>query len=114
MCLVLAVAGRVASSFVPEDASLNILGIPDRWAFAIGSAAFFAVLEIFLAMTPDFVWVYPWWGPLPVFVAVYIPFFLAAFLAYDWPPRRQIRFIGSVFAIDALLLVLFAGVLGWI
>src|SRR5690606_21400744 len=114
LSLMFSVAGLVASKFLPEDPSMKILGIPNRWAFAIGWAAFFAVFEIFLAMTPAFVWVYPWWGPLPVFVAVYIPFFLAAFLAYDWPPRRQIRFIGSVFAIDALLLVLFAGVLGWI
>ncbi|MFN8129131.1 MAG: hypothetical protein U0R28_10070 [Candidatus Nanopelagicales bacterium] len=43
-----------------------------------------------------------------------IPFFVAAFWTYDQPPSRQIQFIGSVFAIDAVMLVLFAGVLGWI
>jgi hypothetical protein len=114
LSLMFAIAGLVASKFLPDDPALKILGVPNRWAFAIGWAAFFAVFEIFLAMTPAFVWVYPWWGPLPVFVAVYIPFFLAAFLAYDWPPRRQVRFIGGLFAVDALLLVVFAGVLGWI
>ena len=51
---------------------------------------------------------------LPVFLTVYIPFFLAAFLCHDWEPRTQVRFIGSVFAVDAVMLVLFAGVLGWI
>ena len=114
LSLMFSVAGLVASKFLPTDPKMRILGIPNRWAFAVGWAGFFAVFEIFLAMTPAFVWVYPWWGPLPVFVAVYIPFFLAAFLAYDWPPRRQIRFIGGLFAVDALMLVLFAGVLGWI
>lgn len=109
-----AIAGLVMSKFLPEDPAMKILGIPNRWVFAVGNAAFFAVVEIFLAMTPTFVWVYPWWGAFPVFVLVYIPFFLAAFLCYDWPARRQVRFIGSVFAVDALLLVVFAGVLGWI
>ncbi len=114
LSLMFSVAGLVASKFLPPDPKTTILGVPNRWAFAVGWAGFFAVFEIFLAMTPAFVWVYPWWGPLPVFVAVYIPFFLAAFLAYDWPARRQFRVIGTLFAVDALLLVLFVGVLGWI
>jgi hypothetical protein len=58
--------------------------------------------------------VYPWWGSFPVFVTVYIPFFLAANLAYDWQPKTQIRWIGSLFVINAAMLVVFAGFLGWI
>ena len=114
LSLMFAVAGLIMSKFLPEDPALRILGIPNRWVFAVGNAAFFAVFEIFLAKTPAFVWVYPWWGAFPVFVLVYIPFFAAAFWAYDQPPRRQVSFIGGVFAVDAVLLVLFAGVLGWI
>jgi hypothetical protein len=30
------------------------------------------------------------------------------------PPRQQVRFIGTMFALDAVMLVIFAGVLGWI
>ncbi len=114
LSLMFAIAGLVMSKFLPEDPAMRILGIPNRWVFAVGNAAFFAIFEIFLAKTSTFVWVYPWWGAFPVFVLVYIPFFLAAFLCYDWPPRRQIRFIGSVFGIDAVMLIVFAGVLGWI
>jgi len=62
LSLMFSVAGLVASKFLPADPRMKILGIPNRWAFAIGWAAFFAVFEIFLAMTPAFVWVYPWWG----------------------------------------------------
>lgn len=108
------IAGLVLSKVLPEDPNQKILGINNRLLFAIGNAAFFSVFEIFLVKTPTFVWVYPWWGALPVFITVYIPFFLAAFYAYDWPPKRQISFIGTVFAIDALMLVVFAGFLGWI
>jgi hypothetical protein len=55
-------------------------------------------------------------GALPVFVLVlvYIPFFLTAFYCHDWQPRKQAGFIGAVFGLDAVMLALFAGVLGWI
>jgi hypothetical protein len=109
-----AVAGLVLSKLLPADPKLKILGIPNRLLFALGNAAFFAIFEIFLAKTPAFAWVYPWWGALPVFIFVYIPFFLAAFYAYDWKPQRQVQFISVFFVLDAAMLVLFAGVLNWI
>jgi hypothetical protein len=114
LSLMFAIAGLVMAKLLPEDPKAKILGIPSRLAFAIGNAALFAIIEIFLAKTPAFVWVYPWWGALPVFVTVYIPFFLAAFYVHDWTPRRQIGFIGGMFVLDAVLFAVFAGVLGWI
>jgi len=108
------IAGLVLSKLLPADPKMKILGLPNRLVFAIGNAAFFAIFEIFLAQTPAFVWVYPWWGALPVFITVYIPFFLAAFYCHDWQPKIQKRFIGSVFALDALMLIVFAGLLHWI
>jgi len=72
------------------------------------------VIEIFLVRTPTFVWVYPWWGAIPVFITVYIPFFLAAFYAYDWNREKQIRFIGGMITLDVIMMIFFAGVLGWI
>ena len=108
------IAGLVMSKLLPEDPKTKIFGINNRVLFAVGNAAFFAIFEIFLAKTPAFAWVYPWWGALPVFVTVYIPFFLAAFLCYDWPRPRQASFIGALFAVNAVMLVVFAGVLKWI
>jgi hypothetical protein len=109
-----AIAGLVLSKLLPADPKLKILGINNRLLFAIGNAALFAIIEIFLAKTPAFVWVYPWWGALPVFITVYIPFFLAAFYCHDWQPRTQVRFIGAFFSVDAVMLVVFAGILQWI
>ena len=108
------IAGLVMSKLLPADPHLKILGINNRLLFALVNAAFFSIVEIFLASTPAFVWVYPWWGALPVFITVYIPFFLAAFYCYDWKPATQVRFIGGLAALDALLLAVFAGILGWI
>ena len=109
-----AIAGLVFSKILPADPKLKILGVNNRLLIAIGNAAFFAIFEIFLAKTPAFVWIYPWWGALPVFVTVYIPFFVVSMYAHDWSPRTQIRVIGALAALDALMLLVFAGILKWI
>lgn len=108
------IAGLVMSKVLPTDPKMKIMGINNRLLFAIGNAAFFAIVEIFLARTPAFVWVYPWWGAFPVFVTVYIPFFLAAFYCYDWRPKTQVTFIGILASLDILMMTIFAGVLRWI
>jgi hypothetical protein len=109
-----AIAGLVLSKLLPDDPKMKIMGINNRLLFVIGNAAFFGIVEIFLAKTPAFVWVYPWWGAFPVFLTVYIPFFLAAFSCYDWQPKKQITFIGAFAALDVLMMVVFAGILKWI
>ncbi len=109
-----AMAGLVLSKLLPADPKANILGINNRIVFAVANAAFFSFIEIFLAKTPAFHWVYPWWGAVPVFITVYIPFFIVSFLCYDWKPRTQQRVIGGLFLLDLALMVIFAGILRWI
>jgi hypothetical protein len=99
---------------LPEDPRQKIWGINNRLLLALINAAFVSFLEIFLAKTPAFVWVYPWWGAVTVFLTVYIPFFVAAFYVYDWEPAAQKRFLVSLAVVNAAALVLFVGVLGWI
>ena len=67
-------------------------------------ALFCSVFEIFLAWTPAFIWVYPWWGALPVFVTTYIPFFVGAYLIYDLPQKKQVRIVGSLMAVNIILM----------
>lgn len=114
LSMMFAVAGLIFSKVLPEDKNMKILKINNRIFFAVANAAFFSIFEIFLARTPAFHWVYKWWGAIPVFVTVYIPFFLAANFAYDWEPRRQKIFIGSLFGVNAVMMIVFAGILGWI
>jgi hypothetical protein len=114
LSLMFAIAGLILSKLLPSDPHQKILGINNRLFLAVANAAGFAIFEIFLAQTPSFAWVYPWWGALPVFVTVYIPFFLAAFYCYDWKPATQVRFISSLGGLNAILLVVFAGILHWI
>ncbi|MGE5493888.1 MAG: hypothetical protein ACM3S4_01075 [Burkholderiales bacterium] len=104
LSMMFAVAGVITSKLLLDDPKKKILGINNRIFFAIVNAAFFSAVEIFLATTPAFIWVYPWWGAIPVFITTYIPFFLAAFLVPDAKPRTQKIFVGGLAAVNALLL----------
>ena len=103
LSMMFSIAG-FTSKLLPADKDMKILGINNRIVYAIGSALLFSLVEIFLAGTPAFIWVYPWWGALPVFITTYIPFFLASYLIYDKKPKTQKRFIITMFAIDAIAL----------
>ena len=114
LSLMFSVAGLIFSKLLPEDPKKKILGLPNRLVIAIGNAAFFSIFEIFLVKTPAFHWVYPWWGSLTVFLAVYIPFFVVSMYSHDWKPGVQKRVIGGLAAVNMLMLIVFAGILGWI
>jgi hypothetical protein len=104
LSMMFSVAGLAMHKLLPPDPKKKILGINNRILFAVANAAFFSLVEVFLASTPAFIWVYPWWGTIPVFVTTYIPFFLAAFLVPDKKPKTQILFIGSLALLNVLLL----------
>lgn len=101
--MMFAVAG-FTSKLLPADKNMKILGVNNRIVFAIGSALFFSLVEIFLASTPAFIWVYKWWGAIPVFLTTYIPFFLASYLIYDKEPGTQKKWILSLACVNIVLL----------
>ena len=103
LSMMFAIAG-FTSKLLPADKNLKILGMNNRIAFAIGSAFFFSLVEICLAWTPAFIWVYRWWGALPVFITTYIPFFLASYLIYDKDPATQKKWILSLASVNIVLL----------
>lgn len=106
LSMMFSIAGVATYKLLPDDPKKKILGINNRWFFAVANAAFFSIVEIFLASTPAFLWVYKWWGAIPVFVTTYIPFFLAAYLVPDLKPKAQKIFLASVWGLAALLLVI--------
>jgi len=104
LSMMFSIAGIATYKLLPEDPKAKILGINNRVFLAIANAAFFSIVEIYLVTTPAFIWVYPWWGAIPVFITTYIPFFLAAFLVPDAKPKTQKIFIGSLAVLNVILL----------
>lgn len=107
------VAGLILSKVLPDDPKLKILGINNRILFAVVNAFLVALIEIPLAASPIFHWVYPWWGMITVWIFIYIPFFLAAFLCYDAKAKTNKIFLGSLYALNLIMLLIFIP-LGWI
>lgn len=105
LSLMFSIAG-FSADLLPLNKNMKIMGINNRIFFAILWAFGFSLFEIFLASTPAFIWVYTWWGFLPVFITTYIPFFLSAFLIYDQPRKTQKAFCGFIWIIDILMLLI--------
>lgn len=114
LSIMFAVTGIIVSMVLPSDPNTKILKINCRLFYTISFAALYSIIEVFLVRTPTFVWVYKWWGAIPVFITVYIPFFLAATYSYYWNHKKQKIFIRILFAINAISLIVFAGILKWI
>jgi hypothetical protein len=114
LSMMFSISGIIFSKVLPDDPSTKILGVNVGLLNALGCAAFAAIFEIFLVKTPAFVWIYPWWGALPVFLTVYIPFFAVSFYCYYWKPRTQFIVVSGLFALNAAALAVFAGILHWI
>ena len=104
LSMMFAVAGLITSKLLPADPKKKIFGLNNRVAFAVANAAVFSLVEVFLATTPAFIWVYPWWGALPVFVTTYIPFFLAAFLVPEQKPKSQKTILIALWSLVVVLL----------
>lgn len=105
LSMMFAIAG-FTTSILPEDKNAKMFGINNRLLFVIGNTLMFSIFEIFLAWTPAFIWVYPWWGTILVGLTVYAPFFIACIKMFDAKPKTRKIFIGSMFALDALLLII--------
>ena len=100
-------------SFYPQDRNKRYFagngrrGISCKLVGAIEMALLFALFESFLAGTSNhsFIWVYKWWGVLPVFITTYIPFFLASNYVPDMEPKKRATFLISVWSLVAFLLI---------
>lgn len=104
LSMMFSIAGVISFKMLPDNREGKLLGMPSRLTGALGMAFLFSLVEIFLAATPAFIWVYPWWGALPVFAAVYIPFFLASNYVPDAKPKFQKIFLISLVSVNVLLL----------
>jgi hypothetical protein len=87
------IAGIVWFKALGPDPRARILGLPDRWFWAVAFSAFAVLVEHVLNSGGLLVWDYPWWNrglpaAIPIFVFGYLWFFVAAKFAIE---RRTVR-----------------------
>jgi hypothetical protein len=116
--LFFAINGVVFAKLLPAERSTRLLGLPNRWALAIGLSLVSVGVELLLHADGVFHWYYPWWNvaSFPVIVVFgYLTFYVVAFWVHDMRrPARQIRVIGSLAALDLVAGLVFGPLLGWI
>ena len=114
LSMMFSIAGMISFKMLPQDRNKRYLcrngkgGISCKLAGALEMALLFALFESFLAGTSNhsFIWVYRWWGVIPVFVTTYIPFFIASNYVPDLEPKKRKRFLCILWGLVALLLVI--------
>ena len=100
LSMMFSLAGIISYKMLPEN--------PDNKRKLIGAlemALLFALFESFLAGTSNnsFIWVYKWWGVIPVFITTYVPLFLASnFVPYM---KNPVKFLLVLWGLVAVLLV---------
>jgi hypothetical protein len=116
--LFFAINGVIFAKLLPKDRDVRILGLPNRWALAIGLSLVSVGVELLLHADGVFHWYYWWWNvaSFPVIVVFgYLTFYVVAFWVHDMSSRtRQITTVGVLAAIDLTAGLIFGPLLGWI
>ena len=115
LSMMFSLAGIISFKMLPQDRETHYFaregkrkGIPSKLVGALSMALLFALFESFLAATSNhsFIWVYKWWGVIPVFFTTYIPFFLASNYVPDMKPKARNIFLIAEWGLVALLLII--------
>ena len=115
LSMMFSLAGIISYKMLPKDRTTHYFarggekprkGIDCRLVGALSMALLFALFESFLAGTSNhsFIWVYKWWGVVPVFITTYIPFFLASNYVPDMKPKTRMIFLIAEWGLVAILL----------
>lgn len=114
LSMMFALAGIISFKMLPDDRSKRYFtkggtkkGISCKLVGAVEMALLFALFESFLAATDSgaFLWVYKWWGVIPVFITTYVPFFLASNYVPDMEPKKRKRFLIGLWGLVAVCLI---------
>ena len=114
LSMMFSLAGIISFKMMPQGrnkryfAKGKFKGISCKLMVAIEMSLLFALFESFLAGTTNnsFIWVYKWWGVIPVFITTYVPFFLAANYVPDMKPKVRTIFLIAEWGLVALLLAI--------
>jgi hypothetical protein len=116
--LFFAINGVIFAKLLPADRDLRIVGIPNRWALAIGLSVVSVGVELLLHADGVFHWYYGWWNvaSFPVIIVLgYLTFYVVSFTVHDMRPRsRQIATVAFLAALDLIAGIVFGPLLGWL
>jgi hypothetical protein len=116
--LMFLVAGVACAKMLPEDKQTKIIGIPNRWFFAVINSILFVCVECILNHIGVLAWEYWWWQPnfpFVLFLIGYMPFLAACYWVHDMETiNKKVKAVGTILSVDLLGIILFSCILHWI
>ena len=113
-----AIAGITFAKMLPADKKMKILGIPNRWFFAVVNSVFCVIIEILLNSVGALTWDYSWWNasvPYLIVIFGYLTFFVVSYWVFDMETvKKKIVTTGIIYAIDLAAILVFGVMLGWL
>ena len=114
-----AIAGIIFYYSLPADPKARMFGLPERWVWAVGYAAFCVFVECVLNIAGLLIWEYPFWklsfgGIWLIFIVGYFEFFAAVNIVIGLKNlRAKITAVALIYAAPILLNVIGFGILRW-
>jgi hypothetical protein len=114
-----AILGIVYYYALSESTTEKILGIPEKWFWAVTYSVFCVFVECLLNYGGHLVWEYPWWhrtfeGIWLIFFFGYFHFFVAALIVISLRTlKAKILTVCIIYSVPIVMNVLAFGVFGW-
>lgn len=114
-----AISGIIYYYTLSEDPKEKILGLPNRWFWAIGYSAFCVFIEVILNLGGQLVWEYPFWnrsfgGIWLIFLLGYFIFYVAVILVLSLKTTsKKALAVSLIYAVPILMNLFARAVMGW-
>jgi hypothetical protein len=113
------ILGIIYYNTLSETTIEKIMGIPEKWFWAIGYAIIAVLIECLLNMGGHLVWEYPFWNLSPkgiwlIFFFGYFHFFCAAILVISLKKmKHKIITIAVIYSLPIVMNIIAFGVFSW-
>jgi hypothetical protein len=113
------IIGIIYYHTLSESKNEKILGLPEKWFWAIGYSAFCVFVECLLNIGGQLVWEYPFWslsfkGVWLIFFLGYFIFFIAAIIVISVKTMKaKLTTVGIIYAVPIIMNILALGCWGW-
>ncbi len=112
-------AGIIYYNALSKKQDQKILGLPEKWFWAIGFTVFCVFVECLLNIGGHLVWEYACWnrtfaGIWLILLIGYFHFFAAIiFMLWLKTTKKRVIFISSLYAIAIIMNIIGLGIMGW-
>jgi hypothetical protein len=114
-----ALSGIIFYNTLSADPKEKILGVPNRWFWALGYSVFCVFIEVLLNLGGLLVWEYPFWnrsfgGIWLIFLIGYFHFYVAVILVLSIRKMsKRVLAVSLIYAVPILMNIIARVLLGW-